>query len=73
MHDSSIITMLSDALSFVGQKFAILEMKSVITSILRKFKIRSADTPSDIRLMMEIVLRSRNGIKLYLEKRNQLI
>ncbi|KAF2900105.1 hypothetical protein ILUMI_06080 [Ignelater luminosus] len=53
----------------IGQKFAILEEKTVISSIIRKFKIRSLETQDTIKIMSELILRPQEGIKLTLEPR----
>lgn len=44
-----------------GQKFAMLELKTVVARILRQYRVES-DTPiSDLQLVAELVLRPRNG------------
>ncbi|CAO1394853.1 unnamed protein product [Diamesa serratosioi] len=53
----------------IGQKFAMLEEKSVVSSIVRNFKIKSVDKRDNITLISEIILRPHNGINLILEKR----
>ncbi|GIY30983.1 cytochrome P450 4c3 [Caerostris extrusa] len=50
--------------SCIGQKFAMLEEKVIITNILRSFKIRSLDARDKLHLSAEMVLRSRQGIRL---------
>ncbi|GIY91175.1 cytochrome P450 4c3 [Caerostris darwini] len=56
--------------SCIGQKFAMLEEKVIITNILRSFKIRSLDARDKLHLSAEMVLRSRQGIRLELTPRN---
>ncbi|XP_046382306.1 uncharacterized protein LOC124153250 [Ischnura elegans] len=53
----------------IGQRFAMLEVKSVLCSILRHYKLIPVDTPKDISFMHDLVLRPCNGIKIKLEKR----
>ncbi|CAO1379802.1 unnamed protein product [Diamesa tonsa] len=53
----------------IGQKFAMLEEKSIISSIIRNFNIKSVDTLDEITLISEIILRPLNGINLILENR----
>ena len=48
----------------IGQKFAMLEEKAVISSIIRNFKIKSVDKRDEITLISEIILRPLNGINL---------
>ncbi|CRK87592.1 CLUMA_CG001389, isoform A [Clunio marinus] len=53
----------------IGQRFALLEEKSVVSTIVRNFKIKSIEKREDIKLLRELVLRPVNGINLKLEKR----
>lgn len=53
---------------FVGQKFALLEEKAVISSLLRDYKIKSVDS-RDKLIMNELILRPHNGVNLILESR----
>lgn len=51
----------------VGQKFAMLEMKSTISSVVRNFEL----IPSNIKpkLLMQLTTKSSNGINVALKKR----
>lgn len=53
----------------VGQKFAVLEEKSLISGILRKYKIKAIDKREDVILWHELILRPKDGIRIRLEKR----
>lgn len=53
----------------IGQKFALLEEKSVISSVLRRFRLRSARTREQQTIMHELITRPKDGILLYLESR----
>lgn len=53
----------------IGQKFAILEEKSIVSSILRKFRVRSANTRDEQKICQELITRPNEGIRLYLERR----
>ncbi|KAJ9577305.1 hypothetical protein L9F63_006144, partial [Diploptera punctata] len=48
----------------IGQKFALLEEKTVLSYILRNYKIKSLNKREDITLMGELILRPEKGIKL---------
>ncbi|EFA04617.2 cytochrome P450-like protein [Tribolium castaneum] len=52
-----------------GQKFAMLEMKSTISKILRKYKLLPADPQHELNLVSELILKSSNGIKISIEPR----
>lgn len=49
-----------------------LEEKSIISSIIRNFKIKSLQKREDIKMVQELVLRPVGGIMLQLDRR-QLI
>jgi cytochrome P450 family 4 len=54
----------------IGQKFAMLEMKSVISKILRTFELQPAVPQHTLKLVSETVLKSLNGIKIRLKLRS---
>lgn len=54
----------------IGQKFALLEEKTIISSILRKFRVESTEKQEDICLMMDLVLRPESGVKVKLYPRD---
>lgn len=53
----------------VGQKFAMYEEKSVLSSIIRSYKITSVEKRDEITLIAELILRTHNGINVKLERR----
>ncbi|XP_069680204.1 cytochrome P450 4C1-like isoform X2 [Periplaneta americana] len=55
----------------IGQKFAMLEVKMVLSSILRSYEVRSADKSEDLVLVLEIVFRSKNGFRITLSPRGR--
>lgn len=56
-------------LSLTGQKFAMLEIKTVVSKILRNFTLHSLGPENDIIVAAEAVLSSRNGFNLKLTRR----
>ncbi|XP_320019.5 cytochrome P450 4C1 [Anopheles gambiae] len=54
----------------IGQKFALLEEKSVVSSILRRFTVRSAKTRKEQLIQHELITRPKDGILLYFEPRS---
>ena len=54
---------------FTGQRFAMLEMKSIISKIVRHFEIKPTSPRHEVELSFEGVLKSANGIKVVLKKR----
>lgn len=54
----------------IGQKFATLEMKSVVSKILQHFEISIDASYSEPVLIAEIVLKSVNGVHLNFKPRD---
>ena len=48
----------------IGQKFAMLELKAVISGTLANFVLEPVDTPETVVLIMDFVLRAKDGIKI---------
>lgn len=53
----------------IGQKFALMELKVVLTSLLRNFKISCEKNINDIFQVSEITLRSANDVCVNFEPR----
>jgi len=51
----------------IGQKYAILELKSVISKLLMHFEVLPADPPHKLLLCNEVVLKSKNGVHIQLK------
>lgn len=55
---------------FLGQKYAMLEMKSCIGKIIRKFQLKpSSDARNNLQVTANVVLYSRTGINIEIERR----
>ncbi|KAK7076599.1 Cytochrome P450 4V2 [Halocaridina rubra] len=54
----------------LGQKFALIEEKIVVSNILRKFRVESVVRREDLRILGELVLRPENGNMLKLFPRS---
>lgn len=53
----------------IGQKFALMEEKVVLSTLLRNYKFESVDKREDLVLMSELILRPKAGIRLKISKR----
>lgn len=54
----------------IGQKFAMLEMKSTVSKVLRNFEL--SVTPGYVPIeIAELILRPENGISLILKERKK--
>lgn len=49
-------------INILGQKFAMLELKSIVSAILWNFELEAVDKPEDMNLMMDIVLRNKGPV-----------
>ncbi|KAK7863480.1 hypothetical protein R5R35_010516 [Gryllus longicercus] len=54
----------------IGQKFALLEEKAVLSAVVRRFRLRALDPPSRLQLLWELVLRPADGVRLTLQPRS---
>ncbi|XP_049765720.1 cytochrome P450 4C1-like [Schistocerca cancellata] len=55
--------------SCIGQKFALLEEKTVLSSLLRNYVIESVERRENMKVTAELILRPMNGIKVKLRTR----
>ncbi|KAJ3632244.1 hypothetical protein MTP99_009261 [Tenebrio molitor] len=53
----------------IGQKFAVLELKSTLSKIIRNFELMPSTPEHKMQLSFEAVLKSANGIKISLKLR----
>ncbi|CAF4209047.1 unnamed protein product [Adineta steineri] len=54
----------------IGQRFAMLEEKVILSSILRRYKLKTSQSLDDLQLSFELILRSVNGAHVELELRH---
>ncbi|KAK9744576.1 Cytochrome P450 [Popillia japonica] len=53
----------------IGQKFAMYEEKTVLATIVNRYKITAMETPETITVTADLILRPMNGVILKLQKR----
>lgn len=59
----------SMSLSYLGQRFALLESKTVLSTLLRRFKFEIAPDAKPPILSNQLTLKSVNGINLLVSRR----
>ena len=63
-----ILFILSNFLQ-TGQKFAMLELKVLLSSLLRRYRIESLQKFEEISRVAELVMRPGTGIKIRISRR----
>ncbi|GFG30378.1 hypothetical protein Cfor_12948 [Coptotermes formosanus] len=53
----------------IGQRFAMLEEKVVLSSVLRRLRLESLDKREEVPLLLELILRPQNGIRIKISPR----
>nr|CAD7396320.1 unnamed protein product [Timema poppensis] len=51
-----------------GQRFALLEEKAIISSILRRFKLESVQ-PKELKILLDLILKPLDPIKIKITER----
>ena len=54
-----------------GQKFALMEEKIILSSIFRNFHVKALDKREELILLIELILRPRDGIRLRLTSKQK--
>lgn len=53
----------------IGQKFATLEEKSIISAVIRNYVVEAVDRREDLTLLGELILRPKNGLRMRITPR----
>lgn len=62
----------NEDIAFVsGQRFAMLELKSAVSTILRKFELQPVTKPSDLQFISDLVLRNNAPVYVSFINRNK--
>lgn len=67
--NQNITSAISDYYTVSGQRFAMMEIKSTVSKVVRHFKLKPAHPEHQIQIVSETILKSKNGVKISLQDR----
>ncbi|XP_069680199.1 cytochrome P450 4C1-like isoform X2 [Periplaneta americana] len=72
-HPFAYIAFSAGSRNCIGQKFAMLELKGMLSYVLRNYKVISLDKREDVRMLNTLVLKSNTGIRISIIRRKSSV